>query len=259
MIRTVGILGGNGMLGSDLVKFLGKDFATTAIDKENYGAHRGAAFDVLINANGNSRRFWANENPAEDFELSTVSVMRSFFDFHYKTYVYISSPDVYENPASPATALEHTPCDIRKLSPYGFHKRLGEELVTHYADNFLILRPAALLGTRLNKGIVYDITDENELYVTLDSRVQFITTDTVADIIKTLLEKKIRREVFNAGGVGTITPADVGVLAEKPVRVRDDAKLQQYEMSTEKIRGLYGALRTSQEYVKVFLEAQRLV
>lgn len=254
---TVALLGGRGMLGSDLVRLLGRRYEVEAIDLDNYDSYRGRNYDVMVNANRNSKRFWANEHPAEDFEASTGSVMRSLFDFEYQTYVYISSPDIYEDPTSPATTLEHVPGGMSALSPYGFHKHLSEELVRRYAKNFLILRSAALLGTRLAKGVVFDIVQGRELYVTPDSRLQFITTDAVADIIETLLQEKSTGEVFNAGGVGIVTPERVAALAGKPVRVREDAEPQRYEMNTEKIRGVYGALRTSEEYVATFLQAQR--
>ena len=259
VMHTIGILGGRGMLGADLVLYLGQRFTIEAIDRDNYETHRGRQFDVLINANGNSRRFWANENPSSDFELSTLSVMKSLFDFRYGKYIYISSPDIYEDHASPATTLEGSEGRMRALSPYGFHKRLSEELVKRYADDFLILRSAALLGTRLAKGIVYDILKNNELYVTPDSGIQFITTNAVADIIAVLLEKEAMGEILNVGGIGTVTPGDIAAYVGKSMRVRSDADMQRYEMNTEKIRGIYGALKTSEEYVKVFVKARQLV
>src|SRR3989344_4363844 len=253
---TLGILGGKGMLGSDLMRFLGERYETHAIDKDNYEGYRGRQFNVLINANGNSRRFWANDHPAEDFELSTLSVARSLFDFRYEKYIYISSPDAYEDPTNPTTTIESSPGDLRALSPYGFHKRLSEELVRRYTDDFLILRPAALIGTRLAQGIPYDILQGNELYVTLGSRVQFITTNAVADIVMILLERGAEREIVNAGGIGAVTPSDIGAWAGKQARVRHDAKPQQYEMNTEKCRSIYHALKTSEEYVRIFIQAK---
>ena len=65
--KTIGILGGTGMLGSDLVTILKKYFKVVPITKLNYSKCVGKSFDILINANGNSRRYWANQNPVEDF------------------------------------------------------------------------------------------------------------------------------------------------------------------------------------------------
>lgn len=246
-------------MGEDLVKFLNGSYEICAITRKNYHMYRTQKFDILINANGNSRRFWANEHPPEDFEMSTLSVMKSLFDFQYKKYVYISTPDVYENPTNPTTTSEDSPADIQKLSPYGLHKRLSEELVKCYAQNFLILRSAALLGNRLKKGVAFDILRGNELFVTPNSKIQSITTFAVANIIKTLLENGISGEIFNVGGKGTVTPEDIGLLAGKQLRIREDASNQQYEMNTNKIRAVDNSLKTSEEYIKVFIETQCLV
>ena len=255
-MANLAILGGKGMLGSDLVRYLSTHYEVSAIDRDNYEEYRGKQFDILVNANGNSRRFWANENPLADFEASTVSVMKSLFDFTFGKYIYISSPDAYADPSSPATTHEDAPGDLGELSPYGFHKRLSEELVRHYAKDWLIVRPSAILGTQLTKGMVHDVLQGNELFVTLDSKLQFITTDAVADIIETLLQKS-EKGIFNVGGRGTVTPEGVGALVKKPIRVRTDAARQEYEMNTEKIENAYGALKTSGEYVRIFIETQR--
>ena len=88
--KRIAILGGSGMLGADLVKYLSKAKEVVSITRENYEdiKNSGAEYDVLINANGNSKRFWANQNPVEDFDKSTRSVYLSLFDFKAKLYIY---------------------------------------------------------------------------------------------------------------------------------------------------------------------------
>lgn len=253
MIRTIGILGGKGMLGSDLVEFLGNDFETTAIDKDNYDAHRGKSFDVLINANGNSRRFWGNQNPREDFSASVVSVYDSMRDFTCGMYVYISSVDVYEHHESPQTTREDEVIHPEKLFPYGFHKYLAEQIVHNYAKKFLILRPSAMLGTKLKKGPFYDMLAQSPLFITADSRLQAISTVAVAQIIGMLLRGERQNEVFNVGGKGAFEFREFPKFISKPVGFRPDAERQVYEMNTEKIQSMYGELKTSEEYVREFL------
>ena len=255
----IGVLGGGGMLGGDLVKFLSENFSVDSIDRKNYEEYRGREYDVFINANGNSKRFWANEHPFEDFEASTISVARSLFDFHYKKYIYISTPDIYEDPTSPTTTHEDSPGLIGALLPYGFHKRLSEDLVRRYAKDFIILRSAAILGTKLKKGIAYDILVGNELFVTLDSKIQFISTKAVSDIITTLLSKNESCNIFNVGGRGAVTPEAIGSIAGRRVRVRSDAKTQQYEMNIDKIAGIYDALETSEDYVRFLVQTWRVM
>ncbi len=255
MIRTIGILGGKGMLGSDLVKFLGKDFETTAIDKDNYKDYLGQKFDVLINANGNSRRFWANEHPLEDFEASTVSVYKSFFDFSFKKYIYISSPDVYENPGDPESAKENQNISASHLSHYGFHKYLSERLVEHYAKDYLIIRPASLLGDGLKKGVVYDILNDAALFVAAESQIQFISTSEVVNTIQALITGGIKNEIFNVAGRGAVLVSRIAELARKCLSVKSDAEEQQYEMSVGKIEELF-PVKTSEEYLGEFLSGK---
>ncbi len=271
-VRTIGILGGKGMLGSDLVEFLGKDFETTAIDKEDYDAHRGASFDALINANGNSRRFWANQHPAEDLIASTVSVEKSMSDFVFGTYVYISSSDVYENHESPQTTREDEVIRSETLSPYGLHKYLAEQIVRDRAPSFFILRSSMILGRQLKKGPFYDMLEKSPLFITAGSRLQAITTAAVAQVITLLLgldppspqlhqgsdgQARLRRtsrrnEVFNMGGKGTFEFKDLAKYASEPVAFREDAERQIYEMNVEKLGARY-PLRSSTEYVEEFL------
>src|SRR3989344_1866754 len=248
----VGVLGGAGMLGSDLVRYLGETQTVFAIDRHNYADFRGRHFDVIVNANGNSKRFWADQNPAQDFEFSTASVVQSCFDFKFGTYIYISSPDVYADPGSPSATREQESVDPQQLSPYGFHKRLAEEVERHYAADFVILRSAALLGAKLAKGIVYDILQGNALYVNLDTRIQFLSTQAVAEIIQSLLARKTSREIFNMGGIGTVTPSEIAAWAGKPIQVRADAAAPRHEMNFDKIKRVY-ALKTSAEYVQEFM------
>lgn len=254
----IAVLGGTGMLGSDLIRFLGEKHKTITIDRKNYERNIGKKFDVLINANGNSRRFWANEHPYEDFEASTVSVAKSLFDFRYKKYIYISSPDVYEDPSAPETTLENSPGSIDKLLPYGFHKRLSEELMKRYASDFIILRSAAILGSSLKKGVVYDILCGNQLFVTLDSKMQFITTQALAGIIETLLFKNIDCEVFNVGGRGAVTPGYIAVVAGRKPRFHKNTEKQIYEMNVKKIMAFYNELKTSEEYIRKFVKELRM-
>jgi len=248
----VGIIGGKGLLGSDLVEHLGKDFESISIDKDNYETHRGASFDVLVNANGNSRRFWANDNPREDFSASTISVYNSTTDFHFKKYVYISSSDVYENHEESDATKENVLIRPEGLSPYGLHKYLAEQVVRNRTDNFLILRSSMILGANLKKGPFYDILHGSPLFITADSRLQAISTSVIADVIRHLITSDRRNEVFNMGGQETFNFQDLSTFVSLPVSFRQDAERQIYEMNVDKLKSIY-PLKTSTEYVGEFL------
>jgi hypothetical protein len=70
----------------------------------------GESFDIFINANGNSKKYWANQNPLLDFDVSVTSVYKTLFDFKFKKYIYLSSLDIFKN------------------SVYGKNKLIAEEI-----------------------------------------------------------------------------------------------------------------------------------
>lgn len=258
ILKTLAIIGSNGMLGSNLVRYFRRYFQVIAIHKENYDSHMGKSFDILINANGNSKRFWANKNPQEDFIASTTSVYKSIFDFSSDLYIYISSPDVYENHTGPEYTKETREIDPENLKPYGFNKYLSELIVKKYKKKFLILRCSMILGAGLKKGPFYDITRNNPLFATSETRLQLITTQAIAEIIKSLLGKHILNTTLNVGGMGTFAFTKINEYFDKDIHISPDAEKQIYEMNIEKIKHLYPFLKTSKEYLRDFLKERVL-
>lgn len=240
------------MVGSDLVRYLGAKFRVTPIHKENYHTYVGSSFDIVINANGNSKRFWANSHPVEDFIASTESVYKSIVDFKYGVYIYISSSDVYYDHTSPRHTNEDASIAPDKLTPYGLHKYFSELLIRKHIKNYLILRSSMILGTNPKKGPLYDVIHHEPLFITQDSRLQMITTQAIAEIITRLLDKAVTREVINVGGAGTFTFRNLDTYIPGPHIYRPDAEQQLYEMDVEKLQKIY-SLKTSEEYLREFL------
>lgn len=253
-MKTLAIIGSNGMIGSDLVRYLRKSFQVVPINKKNYSSIVGNRFDIVINANGNSKRFWANQNPLDDFFASTVSVMKSIFDFPCKLYIYISSSDVYENHTEPAYTKESRKINQVNLQAYGLHKFLGEIIVKKYKEKFLILRLSMVLGTNLKKGPIYDITQNNPLHITLESQLQFITTRAISEIIMILLENYVTSETLNIGGKGSLAFTKIGEYYDREIKILKGAETQVYEMNVDKIKRLYPSLKTSKEYLQEFMK-----
>lgn len=240
------------MLGSDLVRYLRAKFRVTPIHKENYHTYVGSSYDIVINANGNSKRFWANLHPEDDFVASTLSVYKSVFDFAYDVYVYISSSDVYNNHTRPRYTTENTSIKPDALSSYGFHKYLSEIIIRKHVKKYLVLRSAMILGKNLKKGPFYDVAHRTPLFITKDSRLQLITSREIANILRFLLSKGIYRQVYNIGGRGSFSFHDIETYVQVPVTYSGDSEKQEYEMSIAKILKLY-PLKTSEEYLREFL------
>lgn len=242
------------MLGSDLVRYLSEQFDITSINRENYQTFIGKSFNIVVNANGNSKRFWANQNPQDDFLASTISVYKSIFDFPSDTYIYISSPDVYENHTGVEFTNETQKINAENLSPYGFHKYLSELIVKKYKEKYFILRCSMILGTSLKKGPIYDITQNNPLHITLESKLQFITTRAISEIIETLLEKALANETINVGGIDTFAFTKTRGFFDREIQTLPEAETQVYQLNVEKLRRLYPLLKTSEEYLQEFLK-----
>lgn len=253
MKRKLGVLGASGLLGSDLINYLSSGYTVTPITRESYEEHKGDKFDVFINANGNSKRFWALQNIYQDFEASTSSVYKTIFDFKFKKYIYISSIDVYPDPSSARGTLEDDSIDISQQNAYGFHKYLSEQLVKKHVSDWLILRSSMILGTKIKKGPFYDILSHNPTLLTFDSKLQLITTNAIARIIKVLLDREVVRKTFNLGGIGTFTFTKISKYFDQEIQVSPKAEKQVYKMNVRKIRELYPSLKTSEEYLQEFL------
>lgn len=252
-LKKVAIIGGNGMLGADLVTYLSPRYSVTAITKTNYQKFIGKTFDVVINANGNSKRFWANQHPSDDFSLSTYSVYNSLFDFTFDKYIYISSSDVYTNHTSPKHTKETASIDVKKLSPYGFHKYLSELIVENNLKDYLILRCSMMIGKNLRKGPIFDILHGTPLFISQKSKLQMITTKEVAEIIHRLLQSKKKNDIINVGGKGTVSVSQIKKKLQKDISFAEKAEKQIYEMNVGKLKRIY-PLKTSNEYMVEFVK-----
>ena len=212
---NVFVLGGEGFVGSAFVRAAAKRYKVTAITRQNYEQFRGRSCDVLINANGNSKKFLAERDALGEFDASVASVLRSLLDFPSKRYVYLSTIDVYPRVDGPRWNRETAAIDPARLSRYGLHKFLAEQLVRKYADRWLICRLGGMVGEGLWKNSVHDILHGQPLRVHPESEYQYLGTDAVARIVLTLVRRKTENDVFNVCGDGRIAVSAIADLAGK--------------------------------------------
>ena len=247
------ILGGHGFVGSAYARlFLRENVPFEAITRETYAKFVGSTCDILINANGNSRKFLASESPLADFAASVTSVRSSLIDFKFKKYVFLSTSDVYANCTSPAHTREDAVIHPDHLSPYGFHKFLAELCVQHRAAEWLVIRQGGFVGPGLKKNAVFDVLHGDKLWAHPESRYQFISTDDSARLVMQLLESGIRNETLNLTSNGTISIAELMRLAARELKYYGDEKPLHYEISTEKVGQLL-ALPGTRSTIESFL------
>lgn len=250
------ILGGNGFVGSAFTRVLtGLERPFAVITRANYDSFIGKSCDIFINANGNSKKFVAADDPKQEFQASVASVRNSLVDFKFKKYIFLSTSDVYPDCSSPDLTREDSAIDIARQSPYGFHKYLAEQCVRHAAPEWLVIRQGGFVGPGLKKNAVFDIMNGGKLWVHRDSRFQFIHTDDSAKAILSLADAGIANEIINVTATGTISVAEIMALARRAVPSPEDAKPQVYEISTEKASRWLRLPRTA-ESIEKFLNSE---
>lgn len=230
------LLGGHGFVGSAFARWAHRHGRPLhVITRDNYKDYIGKSCDVFINANGNSRKFFAASHPREEFEASVTSVRNSLVDFDYKTYVFLSTSDIYPDCSDTGQTLETTPIDITRQSPYGFHKYLAEQCVRHAAKNWLIFRQGGFVGPGLKKNPVYDVLHGEKLWVHPESSFQFINTDDSAQLIMAMVDRGIGNDLFNITADGTISVRQLLEMAQRNLPVDPSAKPVHYQICTDKI------------------------
>ncbi len=237
----VAVLGGKGFVGSALVRHCeNQRIPCDCIDLDNYAEYSGNSYNLLVNAAGESRKYQVNRDPLGDLRYSLEPLLKSFSDFSFSGYVYISSIDVYPDCSHPDRNLEDTEIDISRLSHYGFHKFLGEKMVEHHCPSWLIVRLGGVLGPGLKKNPVYDLLHDQPLRVHIDSRYQYLSTDTAADAVLDLAGRGIEGGTFNLCGTGTVSLREIRKwLGKTPDYASPDPPREIYEVNNEKVSGLF--------------------
>lgn len=230
------ILGGRGLVGSAFARVCEAEGREHAIlDRATYQDYVGGRCDVFVNANGNSRKLLAKQDPMADFDASVRTVRASLADFRFRRYVHLSSCDVYADCSSPEVTREEQALEVAAQSPYGFHKYLAEECVRHAAGDWLIFRLGGFVGPGLKKNAIFDILHGGPLWLDLGSELQYLHTEEAARIVLGLAEGAESREVFNLCGRGTVALAEVAARAGREVAARAGSPRVRYEVNIEKI------------------------
>lgn len=178
---SIAILGSNGFIGSNLLELIPNSIGIT---KENYYTLRGSHYDTFINAAGNSDKRLPETDPILDFNLSVRDVLHSITDFSFDNYIYLSSCEVYGSLSEDTN--EEREINPAYISKYGLSKYLAECIVKRYCQKYLILRLNGVVGQNMKKGVIYDILNGDKLWVSKDSRFQFINTKQIAKFISSI-------------------------------------------------------------------------
>jgi nucleoside-diphosphate-sugar epimerase len=257
----VTVIGANGFVGSAFVRFLQArpDIELIQVTRKNFDSLPVAHGDVVIEAACNSKKYLADKNQLVEFEASVTHRLQSLQRFPADLQIHISSVDVYNDLTSPATTHEEMPINLARVSTYGLHKLLAEQLVQHYAPRWLIIRLAGMVGPRLHKNPVFDILNGLPLRVHPDSRYQYMFTDDVAKISWKLVERNLFNEIFNVCGNDTITMHEIAEAAGLPLNysaLPPDARPRIVDANNQKIQELFPISRTK-DVIEQFVKSQK--
>lgn len=251
------VLGGHGFVGSACVRGArARGYEVQSIGRAEYPEAIGTDCDLLINANGNSRKYLATKEPLTDFRASVESVLRSCLDFKAQRYVFLSSIDVYPVVDDPSCNREDALIDPARLSRYGLHKWLAEQIVRQYQPDALMVRMGGFVGPGLWKNPIYDLLTGQTLRVDPESAYQYMTTNQLAEIIWSLLEHPRKPKLVNICGDGVLTLREIAAWIPNARLPEKDAKLnrERYEINTDLLRTLIKQPPQTRAAVSAFVQ-----
>lgn len=178
-MKHIALIGAKGYIGSTLYKELSKykTLKIEAVTRQNHSYWKKFKYDIVINSAMPSARFWAKNNPNEDFNETVRKTTDILYGWDYEKIIQIST-------ISARTELN---------TVYGRHKAAAESLCNF--GNNLIIRLTSTYSDTLKKGALIDILDGKKIYVSKKSRYSFASLEFICDWIARNLDKKGIREV----------------------------------------------------------------
>jgi len=235
VMKKVFVCGANGFIGGSLIKSLEDSYDVVGIRRENYRELKNEEGDVFINANGSSKKYLAEQEPICDFDKAVKSVFSTIFDFKFEHYIYISTLDAYRD------------------SVYGINRYLSEQSLIRHAKrlgfHLNIVRLGFVIGCGMKKGVIYDIINRKELYVTADSSFQIIPTYEIVGFIKYLVENKPEKQIFDFAATTSVTVDEISKILEVDAMIGGKSTVkQEYHYDVSDAKEIYD-IKTSQEYL----------
>jgi nucleoside-diphosphate-sugar epimerase len=230
------LVGGEGFVGSAWARLFQRlELPHRILTRQNMDAFRGTACALLINANGNSKKYLSDREPMTDFDQSVRSVADTLHSIRAERYVFLSSGDVYPRQDSPAVTAEPQEIDLAETSRYGRHKRLAEILVQTEHRDWLIFRMGGFVGPGLRKNAIFDIMNHAPVWLTPDSALQFIRTDSAAALAWSVIEAGTTGEVINMGATGVVRLMDVHQAFKSKSLWQETSRHVRFELALDKL------------------------
>lgn len=134
-------------------------YSVCGVTRENYNEVKKRSFDIVINSAMPSARFWAKNNPGQDFIETVEKTANLLYAWQFKKFVQISTVSAR--------------CQLDTV--YGRHKAAAEKLCD-FSDN-LIVRFGPMYSSELKKGVLVDMLEGKKVFVAGESRYCFTPLD----------------------------------------------------------------------------------
>lgn len=237
------VLGSEGFIGKHVSLELGKRHTLTRSDIINNYTDKNyiqipttnpdfesifkSEFDVCVNCTGAAHVGNSIKDPKNDFYLNTVNIFEILNSIKKESpnckFINISSAAVYGQPKSLPIAEN---LELNPISPYGFHKKMSEEILEEFSRNFGIstysLRVFSCYGPGLKKQLFWDtyqkaINNNLKFWGTGNESRDFIFVEDIAKIIEILVSIDFKgHNVMNiASGEETKIFSAVNLLLKK--------------------------------------------
>jgi len=138
-------------------------------------------------------------------------------------------------------------CNIYNNNYTDIKKEIEYEILKN--KNSLILRLSNIIGENLNKGIVYDILNNNKLFVNNASFFNIITLEEIWNIIDYFM-KNFYCGIINVGASESICVKDIAkLLNKKPIYGNEEKKIF---VDVNMIKSFY-PIKTSFQYIEDYI------
>jgi len=185
-VNSNALIGFSGFVGKTLAKQAEFSFLYRS---SNIHEIKEKTFDKVFCAGASAKKWLANRDPESD--LNNINKLVDCLQtIKCRNFILISTVDVFKTPWK---VDEETPVDEDGLHAYGRHRRLLEKFVQAQFDQHLIVRLPGLVGPGLQKNIIFDLLNNNNISA-IESRniFQFYPMVNLWDDIQTALQAHLR-------------------------------------------------------------------
>ena len=204
--------------GSNISDFIKKEMAP---DGSGYTIPK---YDLIIHCAGCVQHSnW--DNVGLDLFEDNVFLTRDLIKIPHRKFVFMSS------------------IDEAKDSPYGVTKRLSEIIVKQLCDNYLILRPSALLGKEMKKNTFQKIVNGEDIALTKNTVMNYILYEDILDAINS-----------NQKGVKVLRSNDNITIGEVVDIFEKKLEFGEIHYEVEYVKSDIDTNKTSKENIKIYKE-----